>query len=440
MGKKAATIAVAFGLLLAATILVLVLTSNSAWVPYLSRSRIPPPVIVRVPGPITNLRVFPGVTGVFFILPDGSLWRWGQNGGDRFPRAAVPEPVGTNHDWLQAFAANGHCVAVRTNGTLWTWGTHSGAPLASPRPLGSFIPSPEQVGGEYDWAAATAGDLHSTALKRDGTVWAWGSDTDGQMGNGVGPKETNLLQTLSGTFRIQTIQTNSVQVGTNRDWIAISGTGTHTLGLRQDGTLWVWGRTPRFQNGQPEAVLPVPTQVCRETNWVGLGPYSALNRNGELWQAFNAPPDASAPASVACYLFASNCVPAHFVLAGFMGFYQLHADGTLWVTSIGNLMPDNQWHRVGKRADWVSIWGFGSAIGLTADGTVWTWSSDPGQEPVMRLSSRVNLLKTRVRGWLGMGSSDYTREAIGQVQREPRPLFKIITASPTQAADSDSPR
>lgn len=72
----------------------------------LFRENPPPPVQVWTS--ITNapVRVFPGVTGAFIVLPDGSLWRWGQTGGSAFTRAAVPEPVGTNLGWVQAFAAH----------------------------------------------------------------------------------------------------------------------------------------------------------------------------------------------------------------------------------------------------------------------------------------------------------------------------------------------
>ena len=92
------------------------------------------------------------------------------------------------------------------------------------------------------------------ALKRDGTLWAWGDNSAGQLGNGPGPNTTNL-----------------VQVGTNQDWAAATCQGASTLGLRTNGTLWVWGRIYAVRNRLTAAItFLTPTRVCRETNWAGL--------------------------------------------------------------------------------------------------------------------------------------------------------------------------
>jgi hypothetical protein len=372
-----------------------------------------------------TLRVFPGASGVFFILPDGSLWRWGQTGGEMFSRAVVPEQVGTNHSWVQAFSASSHCVAVRADGTLWTWGYDVGAPPRKP----CLIPAPQQVGVEDDWLSVAAGGSHSVALKKDGSLWAWGHNSDGQMGNGLG-------------VGVLPIQTNLVQVGTNRDWIAISAQDLCTLGLRADRTLWMWGRIHQFLNGQPGGIFPVPTQICRERNWTQLEGDLVLNQRGELWRAFYGRPDASAPASATCQLFADNCLPGRFARVAW-GFCQLHADGTLWETKLNfsrgfPFRPGNQWYRMGKRSDWVSLWGMGTGLGLTADGTIWTWAADPGQEQVMMLGSKIELLKNQVKGRVGMATNAVTKGWITPVQKEPRPLLRILAADPTQPANSNS--
>jgi hypothetical protein len=80
------------------------------------------PVMVSLTRSNQALRIFPGVTGVFMILPDGSLWRWGQTGGRPFSRARAPEQFGTSVGWVKAIAPNNHCLALRSDGTLWEWG------------------------------------------------------------------------------------------------------------------------------------------------------------------------------------------------------------------------------------------------------------------------------------------------------------------------------
>src|SRR6266404_3311587 len=216
MGKGTPTVLFTFVALIGVTVSVILSRLNTPWVPYVSRSNVPRPVVVRIQNTNGALRVFQGVTGAFGLLPDGSLWRWGPAGGWGFPLAMVPEQVGTNCDWLQASSANGQCVALRADGTFWHWGNDYSLPLVSSVRLRSFIPSPEQVGVEKDWASVATGDQHSVALKKDGTVWAWGHDEFGQMGNGLGLKETNLVR-LGGGFQVHPIQTNLSKLASH--WI-----------------------------------------------------------------------------------------------------------------------------------------------------------------------------------------------------------------------------
>jgi hypothetical protein len=392
------------------------------------------------------MRVFGGITGVFLALPDGSLWRWGQPGGANFPnlpRAMVPQQVGTNCDWVEARPANGQCVALRKDGTWWHWGVDFAARPVSSTPISNVILSPRQLGDATDWVSVVTGDQHSTGLKKDGTVWAWGHDELGQMGNGLGFKETNVIGI--GQFRLHLIQTNLVQVGTNRDWIALGGVGSETLGLRAEGTLWVWGKINWFANHQPGAIFPVPTQICCETNWVAIEQDSALDREGRLWRLFRAPPDATASASDTCLLIASNCVAGRVALA-IPGVYQLHADGTLWLTELmWHEAPESQFtmsgkaRRVGRRSDWVSLWltGTGTAVGLTADGTVWMWGTDLGQEGTMPLNLRMSLFEERIMSAMGSPpAKPHSPGWITPIQRTPRPIMKILSAASDQSVES----
>src|SRR2546422_8652574 len=70
----------------------------------------------------------------------------------------------------------------------------------------------------------SAGDSHTVALKSDGTLWAWGFNTNGQLGDGT-----------------TTSRPSPVQTGTEASWMAVSAGGNHTVALKSDGTLWAWG-------------------------------------------------------------------------------------------------------------------------------------------------------------------------------------------------------
>jgi alpha-tubulin suppressor-like RCC1 family protein len=251
------------------------------------------------------------------------------------------------------------------------------------------------------------------------------------MGNGLGPFETNAVR-FSGLSLHLTTQTNLVQVGANNDWIDISSShndGWYTLGIRADGSLWVWGEILQYGNRQPGQVFSVPTRVCKETNWVHLDGRNAFTRDGEMWCTLYAAPDASMPASSNCDYLITNCLPEKFALAG-SALYQLHSDGTLWRVQLDynqdhTVSPSHQGTRVGNRSDWSKLWGSrGTAIGLTRDGTLWIWGTDLGQEGVMMLRSRMGIVTDRIRAFFGFTPTT-SRFYITPVQPEPRPLMKI---------------
>ena len=425
------------GALVAAVILALLLIPRDPMEQYFSRIPPPPPVTVVVATNRGPLQVFPESMGCFIIAPDGTLWRWGQPGGFQFSRTNTPEQITTNTDWLHAAAG----VAVRADGSLWTWGYDLQAPPVSSTPTSNWISSPRQVGSEQNWKSATSGAGFAVALKQDGTLWGWGHDSEGQLGNGLNT-ETNraglvYIGNRARYFYLRNTRTNLVQVGTNQSWSEVKAEGDCTLALRTDGSLWVWGRIDRLLNGQPGRTFAVPTQVCRETNWlefqwIGWEAF-ALNRKGELWTLFRSAPQPTMPVTAVGELFASNCVPGRFALA--VGFIQLHPDGTLWTTRLDvsrggfQYKPLNQWRRVGNRSDWVTLWGWGTAYGMTADGTLWTWGTDWGQEGVTPLSSKMHLLENRVRGWFGVSPSRHSTGGFIPIQKEPRPLMRITTGN-----------
>jgi hypothetical protein len=162
------------------------------------------------------------------IQKDGSLWACGDNNnwrlglGDTIDRTNLTR-VGTATNWT-AVAHYGHTLALKADGTLWAWG---GDNIHGQLGQGNTTPVhiPTQVGNDTHWVAVSVGDSHSLALKDDGSLWAWGDNTNGQLGlgNGVGD------------------QYSPIQVGIDTHWVAVVAGGQHSLGLKDDGTLWVWG-------------------------------------------------------------------------------------------------------------------------------------------------------------------------------------------------------
>ncbi|WDO11909.1 T9SS type A sorting domain-containing protein [Flavobacterium sp. WW92] len=212
------------------------------------------------------------------IKTDGTLWAWGNNalgqlGDGTNTRRYYPVRIGTATDWKSISASagtlGGHSLAIKTNGTLWAWGFNSSGQLGN----GSLTSrnQPVQVGTDTNWNAICAGSSYSVAIKVTGTLWAWGNNVSYQLGDGTG-----------------TSKLTPTQIGTATNWKSIDTTRNHTLGIKTDGTLWTWGFGSEGQLGLGTVLyINVPTQVGSDNDWAkavaGDDHSLALKTNGTLW-------------------------------------------------------------------------------------------------------------------------------------------------------------
>jgi len=181
--------------------------------------------------------------------------------------------------WILALAAP-VCFA-QPSGIVWTWGSNSNGQLGNGSTTDSNVPV--HVIGLSGVVAVAGGQAHSLALKSDGTVWAWGSNFYGQLGNGsntdshVPVQVSNLCANLCGLTNV----------------IAIAADGNHSLALKKDGTVWAWGNNVNGQLGNGTFAsggcycVSVASQVPGLTNVVAIaagGPHSlAIDSFGVLW-------------------------------------------------------------------------------------------------------------------------------------------------------------
>ncbi|NBV84714.1 MAG: hypothetical protein EBS01_00255 [Verrucomicrobia bacterium] len=211
-----------------------------------------------------------------------------------------------------------------------------------------------------DWATVAAGANHTLAVKRDGTLWAWGQNWYSQLG--VGDSYNRNAPT---------------QVGSARNWSAISAGEQFSVALRRDGTLWVWGNIYGLSYG-------TPTQLDARTDWAsisaGRNHVLALTRTGS---PTSSPTPVLVPGIWAEVAAGSNCS------------YGIKSDGSLWAwgdnqyCTLGlgwNWNSFNQPTKVGEDYDWSSVsalrsenWGWysrGYAAALKKDGSLWAWGQN----------------------------------------------------------------
>jgi alpha-tubulin suppressor-like RCC1 family protein len=227
-----------------------------------------------------NISAFPEQTTA--LNASGTLYSWGGNTygalglNTNTLQTSSPNIVLSSlfYPWAQVSAGGYHTLAIQSNGTLWAWGNNTfGNQLGINTTTIIYQTSPAQVGGLSLWTQVSAGWVHSLALQTNGTLWAWGNNSYGTLGNN---SNNNISSPL--------------QIGSNSNWSQISSGTYWSMGLQSNGTLWSWGINTYGQLGlnTTTAFISSPTQIGALTVWaqipptVGTAGY-AIKNDGTLW-------------------------------------------------------------------------------------------------------------------------------------------------------------
>ena len=216
--------------------------------------------------------------GYFFtiaIKADGTLWAAGSNMDGLFQSPSglqtltVMTQIGTDYNWRKVFFQNHAVFAIKADGSLWGWGDNSSGVLGNNN-LGYQI-TPIQVGTFTDWDQVSFGKTHNLGL-RAGTLWSWGSPD--AAGRGLG-----------GTGKPY----GPTQIGTDSDWVWVAAGYQASAAIKADGSLWTWGYTEKGQLGNAVAGISsvnVPTLVAAgpwKAVCFGRNHTLAIKQDGSLW-------------------------------------------------------------------------------------------------------------------------------------------------------------
>ena len=169
----------------------------------------------------------------FFLAEDGSLWAAGtatngvQGTNDGVDHKVLTR-IGTDNDWADMACSRfwGYSAfAIKTNGTLWSWGENSAGQLGIGNTQAQTLPV--QVGTDTDWKQVAAGVSSVLALKTDGSLWGWGFNMNGEL------------------FGYEGRQSSPVRLGSETDWEKVLVIEFRAYAVKKDGTLWAWGDNSR---------------------------------------------------------------------------------------------------------------------------------------------------------------------------------------------------
>jgi len=274
---------------------------------------------------------------------------------------------------VSSAAGSNHSLILKSDGTVWAWGNNDGGKLGDGTTAQRGVPV--QVKGLTSVTRIAAGISHSLALKSDGTVWAWGNNKYGQIGN--------------------TQSSTPVQVSGLTDVATIAAGGNHNLALKKDGTVWAWGYNYSGQLGDGSygngANKYIPVKVSGLTDIIAIASGNehslAVKKDGTVWAwgyngngqlGINSTSNSSTPIKV------NNLVNITGIAAGSVHSLALDVDGKVYAwgyngdaglgdgTYTNRLVPV----QVINLADIVEIASgssSGHSLALKKDGSVYVW-------------------------------------------------------------------
>src|SRR3989304_536551 len=194
---------------------------------------------VQVSGLSGVTAIAAGRSHALAVKSDGTVWAWGLNskgqlGDGTTTRRNTPVKVNGLTDVMAVAAGDSYSLALKSDGSVWAWGLNDGGELGyiivnnSGMPV-DYSPFAAEVNYLVGVKAVAAGDSHSLALKSDGSVWTWGHNEHGELGDPALANSPIPVQVPVGVVK------------------AISAAIGHSLAVKSDGTVWSWGTNPAAQ-------------------------------------------------------------------------------------------------------------------------------------------------------------------------------------------------
>jgi alpha-tubulin suppressor-like RCC1 family protein len=318
----------------------------------------------------------------------GNVWAWGDNGFGELGNGTTtssPSPAVVSSLSNVVTIADGCCddefgLALRSDGTVWAWGANGIGELGNGTTVSSS--TPVQVSGLASVTDIAANWDHSLAVKSDGTVWAWGYNGNGELGNGT---------TTNSNTPVQVCSPPPTQICLS-NVIAVAAGDGESMALKSDGTVWVWGYNGNGQLGigtMSPLQQTTPVQVNGLSGVLaiaaGNGNSLVLKGDGTVWgwgYNLDGRLGNGTTTSSMTPVQASGLSGVIAIAAGDGVSMALKSDGSVWAwgsgslgngTTAGSTIPTHVQSLSGVTA---IAAGSSYSLALKSNGTVWAWGNN----------------------------------------------------------------
>jgi alpha-tubulin suppressor-like RCC1 family protein len=321
------------------------------------------------------------------VRKNGKLYCWGSDssgqigdGSDTTPDHA-PHRIGTMLDWSSASAGYTHSCGIRHGGKLYCWGSDADGQIGDGG-SNSDANAPRRIGDLADWNSVSAGDDHTCGIRKGGKLYCWGNDAYHQLGDG----------------NDGTAATKPRRIGVHEDWANVSAGRYHTCGVRKIGKLYCWGNdgAGEIGDGDTPGYATTPRRIGDHQDWAnvsaGILHSCGVRKIGKLycWGSDgndqigdgDNPTTATSPRRIGDFLDWASASAGQYHSCGVRKNGKLYCwggDGSGQVGDGLNFGPDPATapRRIGDFLDWSSVdAGDFHSCGIRAGGKLYCWGGD----------------------------------------------------------------